>query len=156
MQLIKAKRFNCFSPQSPTLQLYKNLKKQNLKSWHDKILSSKMPWFLSFQVAHQIAEEIIFQTPRTQLFFILLLQATTTSLTLEGWTQLTPIREREISKRRNLPTMHNEMIHRFFPLQTHRVAPKFLLLSVSSIGILPMPYGGCPSKETHFVGTLDF
>jgi len=49
-----------------------------------------------------MAKGIIFQTPETRLFFFLLLQATTTSLTKEGCMQLTPIKE-EINAEETMP-----------------------------------------------------
>ena len=57
-------------------------------------MPSKNRRFLSFQVFRQSAIGIIFQTPKPQHFFILLLQATNPSLTFKDYTQLTPIKER--------------------------------------------------------------
>jgi len=46
-----------------------------------------------------MAKVIIFQTPETQLFFVLILQAITTSLIEDTCAHLTPIKERDKCQR---------------------------------------------------------
>jgi len=50
-----------------------------------------------------MAKGIIFQTQETQLFLIIPVQATTTSLTKDNFTQLTTIKERDKCQRDEAP-----------------------------------------------------
>ena len=92
-----------------TLTIQPQIVELIILKWKGFVLKNSQ--FLPFQITHQIAKGTIFQPPRIQNFFMLLLQATDTSLTLEGWTQPTPIKERDKSKG------WIQMLHIFFFLE---------------------------------------
>ena len=112
-----------------TLQCSQKIKFQILNR---TTLASKIWLFLSFHVFHQIAKGINFQTPMTQNFFNLLLQATNTSLMVLGCTQLNPsMIMTNATKRRTKCCSSRHIEHRLSTL-------RFLLSGISSIGIFPL------------------
>ena len=118
----KSERDKLKPPINTWLQLYNIPKKESLKSWIDKPLPSKIRRFLgnlSFQVHHHIVEGTDFQIPWIQHFFNRLLHATNTSLTLKGWTQEIPIKERGKDQSEEAQSMDKEVVNRLLLFKTH-------------------------------------
>ena len=143
IQSTKLKNFKFLLPISPTH--YTTISKNRAYNLEMIKLILKNTWISLLPSSHQIAKGTIFQTPRIQLFFILLFQATTTTLTLEGWTQLTPITEWDKSQSEESEETHRQCTRRWSTYSSsskhigHILGPlKFLLLSLSFIGILPL------------------
>jgi len=120
-------------------------------------MGPKIQLLLSFQALHHIANGIIFQIPRSQLFLNLLLQAISTSLIVWGYTQLIPSKENDKCQS---PEIHLQWIKRWSndPSSSIHIVHlqaklKLLILSISFVGTFPLV--ASQAKKRALAGALD-
>jgi len=104
-----------------------------------------------------MAKGIIFQTQETQLFFILLLQTTTTSLVEDNCIQLTRIKDRDKCERRRPTMMDKDMVCHFLLLKAHNTPTR--PIEISSFNHIlrgNLSFESYQAKKHTFIGVLDF
>ena len=121
-------------------------------------MSSKIRRLLSFQVLHHIVNRIIFQIPRSQHPFILLLQAINKSLIVQRCTQLTPNKENnkcQSLEPENTPAMDKKVVHRFLLLKTHTASTRQVeISSLKHIFCRHFTFGNYQSQKASFGRSL--